>query len=99
MHHLIRGACRALSTAFLRAQPTQPATQSSDLDAFMARVLARRDVNRQTLQQYILDDDETFEILGPGRTPLYRGHREFAWYVRDGMHVRSPIRFDSSDTV
>ena len=108
MHHLIRGACRALlpsrasiavaliclSTAFLRAQPTQPATQSSDLDAFMARVLARRDVNRQTLQQYILDDDETFEILGPGRTPLYRGHREFAWYVRDGMHVRSPIRFD-----
>jgi len=108
VHHLIRGACRALlpsrasiavaliclSTAFLCAQPTQPATQSNDLDAFMARVLARRDVNRQTLQQYILDDDETFEILGPGRTPLYRGRREFAWYVRDGMHVRSPIRFD-----
>ena len=108
MHHLSRGACRALfpsrasiavaliclSAAFLRAQPTQPATQSNDLDAFMARVLARRDVNRQTLQQYILDDDETFEIVGPGRTPLYRGRREFAWYVRDGMHVRSPIRFD-----
>ena len=107
MHHLTRGACRALltrasmalallclSTVFLEAQAAAPAAQSNDLDAFMARVLARRDVNRQTLQQYILDDDETFEILGPGRTPLHRGRREFAWYVRDGMHVRSPIRFD-----
>ena len=107
MRYLTRGACRALltrasiafalicfSTAFLRAQATPPATQSNDLDAFMARVLAKRDVNRQTLQQYILDDDETFEVLGPGRTPLHRGRREFVWYVRDGMHVRSPVRFD-----
>ena len=60
----------------------------------MAQVLARRDVNRQTLQQYILDDIETFELLGPGRVPLHRGRREFSWYVRDGMHVRSPVRFD-----
>ena len=30
---------------------------TNDLDAFMAKVLARRDVNRQTLQQYILDDE------------------------------------------
>ena len=27
----------------------------SELDAFMAKVLAQRDVNRQTLKQYILD--------------------------------------------
>ena len=107
MRYLTRGACRALltrasiafalicfCTAFLRAQATPPATQSSDLDAFMAQVLARRDVNRQTLQQYILDDIETFEVLGPGRAPLHRGRREFSWYVRDGMHVRSPVRFD-----
>ena len=60
----------------------------------MARVLARRDINRQTLQQYILDDAETFEILGPGRVPLHRGRRDFSWYVRDGLHVRSPVRFD-----
>ena len=33
----------------------------------MEKVLARRDVNRQTLEQYILDETETFEILGPGR--------------------------------
>jgi len=76
------------------AQPPANAAPPSELDAFMAQVLARRDVNRQTLQQYILDDIETFEILGPGRAPLHRGRREFSWYVRDGMHVRSPVRFD-----
>jgi hypothetical protein len=107
VQHPFDGACRALltrasmafallclSTGFLEAQAPAPAAQSNDLDAFMARVLAKRDVNRQTLQQYILDDAETFEILGPGRTPLHRGRRDFAWYVRDGMHVRSPVRFD-----
>ena len=60
----------------------------------MEKVLARREVNRQTLQQYILDDVETFEILGPGRMPVFHGKREFTWYERDGMHVRSPVKFD-----
>ncbi len=26
--------------------------------------------------------------------PVYRQKREYAWYVRDGLHVRSPVRFD-----
>ena len=26
--------------------------------------------------------------------PVYRQKREFTWYVRDGLHVRSPVRFD-----
>jgi hypothetical protein len=82
-----------LSASILCAQGSPPAP-SSDLDAFMARVLARRDVNRQTLRQYILDDIELFEILGPGRVPVHRGRREFTWYERGGMHVRSPVRFD-----
>ena len=60
----------------------------------MEKVLARRDVNRKTLDQYILDETETFEILGPGRWPLHRTRRDFTWYVRDGMHVRSPVRFN-----
>ena len=86
-------ACLA-ATGSVRAQPQATLKPASDLDAFMAKVLARRDVNRATLQQYILDDVETFEILGPGRVPLQRGKREFAWYVRDGLHVRSPVRVD-----
>jgi hypothetical protein len=69
-----------------------PSKPPSELDAFMEKVLKRRDVNRQTLQQYILDDVETVEVLGPGQFPLYRGKREYSWYVRDGMHVRSPVR-------
>ena len=60
----------------------------------MEQVLARRDANRTTLNQYVLDETESFEVLGPGRTPLHRMKREFTWYARDGMHVRSPVRFD-----
>ena len=73
-------------------QPTAPI--DNELDAFMAKVLARREVNRKTLEQYILDEVETFEILGPGRMPLHRSKRDFTWYVRDGMHVRSPIKYN-----
>ncbi len=74
------------------AAPSKPATGS--LDAFMEQVLARREVNRKTLNDYILDETETFEILGPGRYRLHRSNREFTWYVRDGIHVRSPVKFD-----
>jgi hypothetical protein len=73
-----------------------PAKQAplGDLDAFMEKVLARREVNRKTLNQYVLDEVESFEVLGPGRSPLLRMKKDFTWYVRDGMHVRSPVRFD-----
>jgi hypothetical protein len=83
--------------AFAQGQasaPKPPATGANDLDAFMEKVLKRREVNRQTLEQYILDETEGFEVLGPGRMPVYRQKREYTWYVRDGLHVRSPVRFD-----
>jgi hypothetical protein len=67
---------------------------TNELDVFMEKVLARREVNRKTLDQYVLDETEGFEILGPGRWPLYRTRRDYTWYVRDGMHVRSPVRFN-----
>jgi hypothetical protein len=60
----------------------------------MEKVLKRRDVNRQTLEQYVLDENEQIEVLGPARMPIFRQNREYAWYVRDGLHVRSPVRFD-----
>jgi hypothetical protein len=60
----------------------------------MEKVLKRRDVNRQTLEQYVLDETEQIEVLGPARMPIFRQNREYAWYVRDGLHVRSPVRFD-----
>lgn len=79
----------AAGLACLAAPPAQ-----NDLDAFMAKVLERRDVNRQTLNDYILSEVETVELLAPGRIPLYRVRREFGWYVREGLHVRSPVRYD-----
>lgn len=66
----------------------------NELDAFMEKVLARREVNRQTLKQYILDEEEEFAVFGPGRWPLHRTRREFTWYMRDGIHVRSPLKFN-----
>ena len=77
-----------------KAAPTQSSTQSNELDAFMEKVLKRREVNRQTLEQYVLDETEQFEVLGPTRMPVYRQKRDYRWYVRDGLHVRSPVRFD-----
>jgi hypothetical protein len=74
-------------------QAKAPAPRT-DLDAFMEKVLARREVNRATLNQYVLDETETFEVLGPGRWPLHRTKRDFTWYERESMHVRSPIRFN-----
>src|SRR5215211_3292148 len=68
------------------AAPPATAQDSStaamnELDAFMQRVLARREINRQTLQQYILNDLERIEVLGPSRTPLFRTSRDYTWYV------------------
>lgn len=81
------------STASTAGQATTSAPRS-DLDAFMEQVLARREVNRKMLDQYVLDETETFEVLGAGQWPLHRTRRDYTWYERDGMHVRSPVRFD-----
>jgi len=79
-------------TALLRADPGTVPT--SELDAFMAQVLARRDDNWKKLQQYVLDERERAELLGPGRVRLYGLARDYTWYIRDGAFVRSPVRFD-----
>jgi hypothetical protein len=92
---ILLAACFALCSAPEGlAQGSRPAGAPSEIDAFMQKVLARREVNRQTLKQYILDEVEEFEILGPGRHPLHRTEREFTWYLREGVHVRSPRRFN-----
>jgi hypothetical protein len=85
--------CLALTPSSL-AQAPKPASTANDLDAFMEKVLKRREVNRQMLEQYILDEVEVIEVLGPTRMPVFRQKRDFTWYVRDGMHVRSPVKFD-----
>ena len=75
-------------------QASSPQSSSTDLDRLMERALQRRDVDRRVLNDYVLDEDESFAVIGPGQTPLKRSRREYTWYVRDGIHVRSPLKFD-----
>jgi hypothetical protein len=71
--------------------PRAAAAQPTDLDAFMQRVVARRDDNWKKLQQYILNEREHIEVTGPGGAVLWGDRREYTWYVRDGFFVRSPL--------
>ena len=91
------GTCSSFSIAQTSPKTATSETKSaskSDLDAFMEKVLARRDVNRKMLNQYVLDETESFDVFGPGQWPLYRTKRDYTWYEREGMHVRSPVRFN-----
>ena len=74
-----------------RATPAAPA---NELDAFMEKVLARRDDNWKKLQQYVLEEKEAFDLTGPGRFPLWGMRREYTWFIRDGIFVRSPMTAD-----
>ena len=66
----------------------------TDLDAFMARVLERRDDNWKKLQQYVLEERETIQITGPGARPIWGTRREYAWFPRDGVFIKSPLKAD-----
>jgi hypothetical protein len=85
----------AAVTALIATAPTAiGAGTEDDLDAFMARVLARRDEAWRRLHDYVLSEREAFQILGPNDSPLHGERREYTWYVRDGLLVRSPLRFN-----
>jgi hypothetical protein len=71
-----------------------PAGSMGDLDAFMRQVLARRDDNWKKLQQYVLDEHETLDLRGPGRTTIWGERRDYTWYIREGFFVRSPVKFN-----
>jgi hypothetical protein len=86
---LAAGLAGAAVTPRAQAQGPPPTT---DLDAFMSRVLERRDDNWKKLQQYVLDERETFQLTGPGATPLYGVRRESTWFPRDGRFIKSPLR-------
>jgi hypothetical protein len=90
-------AAGAVCPPGLRAQApasTAAPPATTDLDRFMASALLRRDIDRKTLSDYVLDETESFELLGPGGAAFVRLRYEFTWYVRNGMHVRSPLKFN-----
>ena len=67
---------------------------TSELDTFMQQVLARRDDNWKKVQQYIFDEQERAEFRGPAEMLLWGEKRQYLWYPRDGVFVRSPVRFN-----
>ncbi len=60
----------------------------------MERVLARRDESWKKLQQYVLEEKESFDVTGPGGMPLYGLRRDYSWFIKEGFFVRSPVRAD-----
>ncbi len=74
--------------------PAGLALAQTDLDAFMRQVLAKRDENWKKLQQFVLDEHEKLEVMGPTLIPIVGQRRDYRWYVRDGYFVRSPLTFD-----
>jgi hypothetical protein len=84
---LLAGLAAALSF-------TPSVSAQSDLDAFMQRVLERRDDNWKKMQQYILDEDERLNIIGPDGGRIYGFNREYTWFIRDGYFIRSPLKFN-----
>jgi len=68
--------------------------QETDLDALMARALERRNETWRVLHDYVLDERERFSLAGPSDVRLYGQDRQYTWYVRDGILVRSPVRIN-----
>ncbi len=70
------------------------ALAQSDLDRFMGQVLARRDENWKKLQQYVLDEHEKMDVVGPALVRLTGMRRDYRWFIKDGYFVRSPLTID-----
>jgi hypothetical protein len=84
------GAPLAVLLLAVSLQGSLTAMPQSDLDAFMAGVLERRDENWKKLQQYVLEERERLELKGPSRQLMWGEDRTYLWYIRDGFFVRSP---------
>jgi hypothetical protein len=83
----------ALAVAAALLAPSAPSAQS-DLDAFMEKVIARRDENWKKLQQYVLEEREVFQLSGPDGSRLYGFDRDYTWFIRQGFFIRSPLKAD-----
>src|SRR5262249_17188655 len=90
----LAGAFLALASLSAHPVPRSQGGGGTDLDAFMSSVLERRDDNWKKLQQYVLEERETIQITGPGARPIWGTQREYAWFPRDGVFIKSPLKAD-----
>ena len=77
--------------------PSPSLRAESDLDVLMRQVLLSRDDNWKKLQQYILEEREVIELRGMNHQPIWGERHEYAWYIRDGFFVRSPLKFNGAE--
>lgn len=97
---LLKSALRASVMALIlvtagvpaRGQESTPSGDPEDIDAFMAKVLERRETNWDQLYDYVFSERETMEIKGDIDIPAIQSFvKEWRWFVRDGYLVRSPV--------
>ena len=58
------------------------------------KVIARRDDNWKNSSNTSSTRRKKFDLTGPGGFPLWGMRREYTWFVRQGIFVRSPISAD-----
>lgn len=75
--------------AVIVAAPPAPQPQD-DIDAFMEKVLAKRELDWQATYDYVFNEVERLSIRGDEIAALQSFEQEYTWYVRDGYLVRSP---------
>jgi len=70
----------------------QSSKHDNDIDAFMAKVLEKREINWELLYNYVFSEREILRFDSTLRTaPIPGFEREYIWYVEDGYLVRSPL--------
>lgn len=66
------------------------AQEDNELDLFMARVLQQQGENAARRLDYVFDERAEGRMTGPDGDMLIP--RDYTWYARDGVFVRSPTR-------
>ncbi len=73
------------------------AASGNEIDRFMERVLENRDASWRRIGDFVLREVLTLDVDGPAGLPIAGFRREYEWYVREDVVVRSPRRFDGVD--
>ena len=66
------------------------AISQDEIDAFMEKVLEKREINWDQVYNYVFGETEKLRIRGVEIAALQSFDQEYTWYVRDGYLVRSP---------
>jgi hypothetical protein len=88
---------QAASAAGVHASSAGEAQAGNEIDRFMERVLENRDASWRRIGDFVLREVLTLDVDGPAGLPIAGFRREYEWYVREDVVVRSPRRFDGVD--